>query len=94
MLFSHFPRRPENPHKLWNAADVRSLLDRHASVKIWLEDHDHEGNYGVRNGILYLNLKAMLDTPETAYARLDSFADRVEVHGVEMQESMVLPLAR
>jgi predicted phosphodiesterase len=92
MLFSHFPLWPENPHNLWNAADVRALLDRHPSVKIWLDGHNHEGNYGLRNGIHYLNLKAMLDTPETAYARLDFFADRVEVHGVGKQPSMTLKL--
>jgi len=90
MLFSHFPLWPENPHNLWNAAEVMALLERHGSAKIWLDGHNHEGNYGMRNGIHYLNLKAMLDTPETAYARLDFYRDRVVVHGVGRQESMTL----
>ena len=50
------------------------------------------GNYGEHAGVHYLNLKAMLDTPETAYARLDFFADRVVVRGVGRQTDYVLPL--
>lgn len=92
MLFSHFPLWPENPHNLWNAADVMTLLERHPSAKIWFDGHNHEGNYGARAGIHYVNLKAMLDTEETAYARLDFYADRVVVKGVGRQADMVLPL--
>jgi manganese-dependent ADP-ribose/CDP-alcohol diphosphatase len=92
MLFSHFPLWPENPHNLWNAPDVISLLERHPSAKIWLDGHNHEGNYGLRAGIHYVNLKAMLDTEQTAYAYLDFYADRVVLHGVGRQESMVLKL--
>ncbi|MGH6613501.1 metallophosphoesterase [Sphingomonas sp.] len=92
MLFSHFPLYPENPHNLWNTPAVMALLDRHASAKIWLDGHNHDGNYGVRAGIHYVNLKAMLDTPETSYARLDFFADRVVVKGTGRQSDMVLRL--
>ncbi len=92
MLFSHFPLWPENPHDLWNAADVIALLERHPSAKIWLDGHNHEGNYGLRAGIHYVNLKAMLDTEQTAYAYLDFFPDRVVVRGVGRQPGMVLKL--
>ena len=90
MLFNHFPLWPENPHNLWNASAVMALLERHPSAKIWLDGHNHDGNYGQRAGIHYVNLKAMLDTPETSYARLDFFADRVELHGSGRQRDMVL----
>jgi predicted phosphodiesterase len=92
MLFSHFPLFPENPHDLWNAPEVIAMLERHPSVKLWLDGHNHEGNYGERAGIHYVNLKAMLDTVETAYARLDVFADRIELKGYGKQQSMTLKL--
>jgi predicted phosphodiesterase len=92
MLFCHFPLWPENPHNLWNADAVRALLERHPSAKIWIDGHNHDGNYGVRAGIHYVNLKAMLDTPETSYARIDFFADRLVVHGTGRQQDMTLPL--
>ncbi|MBC9032625.1 metallophosphoesterase [Sphingomonas sp. JC676] len=92
MLFSHFPLWPENPHNLWNAPAVMALLERHPSAKIWLDGHNHDGNYGVRAGIHYVNLKAMLDTEETSYARLDFFADHVVVRGTGRQQDLTLPL--
>jgi predicted phosphodiesterase len=92
MLFSHFPLWPENPHNLWNAPAVMALLERHPSAKIWLDGHNHEGNYGIRTGIHYVNLKAMLDTEETSYARLDFFADHVVVHGTGRQQDLTLKL--
>ena len=93
MVFSHFPVWPENLHNLWNAADVLTMIERHPSVKVWLDGHNHDGNYGIRAGIHYLNLKAMLDTPETAYARLDFFPDRIEVRGVGRQEDFTLAIS-
>lgn len=92
MLFSHFPLWPENPHNLWNAPAVMAVIERHRSAKIWLDGHNHDGNYPEHAGVQYLNLKAMLDTTETSYARLDFFADRVAVHGVGRQPSYILPL--
>lgn len=91
-LFSHFPVYPENPHNLWNAPAVMARIERHPSVKLWLDGHNHDGNYGVHAGVHYLNLKAMLDTEATSYARLDFFADRIEVRGTGRQQDMVLKL--
>jgi len=92
MILCHFPVYPENRHNLWNAAEVVALLERHPSVKIWLNGHNHDGNYGVKNGIHYLNLKGMLDTTQTSYAVLDFYEDRVEVHGAGRQSDFVLAL--
>ena len=92
MLFSHFPLWPENPHNLWNAPAVIALLERHPSAKVWLDGHNHDGNYAVRSGIHYVNLKAMLDTPETSYARLDFYPDRVVVDGTGRQADLRLML--
>jgi len=91
MLFCHFPLWPENPHNLWNAPAMMALVERHQSARIWLDGHNHDGNYGTHGGVHYVNLKAMLDTPETAYARLDVFADRVELHGTGRQHDLTLP---
>lgn len=91
-LLSHFPVYPENKHNLWNAEAVMAVVERHPSAKLWLDGHNHDGNYGLHAGVHYVNLKAMLDTESTSYARLDFFADRVEVRGTGRQQDMVLPL--
>ena len=58
----------------------------------WIDGHNHDGNYGEHAGVHYLNLKAMLDTEDTSYARLDFFVDRIEVRGTGRQQSMTLRL--
>lgn len=84
MLLCHFPIWPEaDPDiKLWNAAEVVALIEKHPSAKVWLNGHEHAGGYGVRAGLHYLNLKGMLDTEETSYAVIDFYADRLEVQGI------------
>ncbi len=92
MVLCHFPVFPENRHNLWNAQEVMAVVEGHPSMKIWLNGHNHDGNYGEKNGIHYLNLKGMLDTTETAFATLALYEGRVEVKGVGRQSDMVLPL--
>ncbi len=92
MIFCHFPVYPENQHDLWNAPDVVALLETHPSVKVWLNGHNHDGNYGEKDGIHYLNLRGMLDTPETSYAVVDFYDDRIVVHGIGREQDFTLPL--
>jgi len=92
MLMCHFPVYPDNPNNLWNAADVLALIDHHACVRIWLNGHNHDGNYAIRNGVHFLNLHGMLDTQQTAYAVLDFHADRIAVNGRGREPDVILPL--
>ena len=91
-LLCHFPIYPENPHNLWNAKEVILQIAPHPCVKLWLNGHNHDGNYGVVAGIHCLNLKGMLDTEQTAYAVLSFHADHIGVKGYGRQPDMVLAL--
>lgn len=91
-LLCHFPIYPENQHNLWNTPDVISRIVSHPSVKLWLNGHNHDGNFGVVSGIPCLNLKGMLDTETTAFAVLSFYTDRIGVHGFGRQEDMELPI--
>ncbi|MBO9558931.1 MAG: metallophosphoesterase [Caulobacter sp.] len=91
-LFCHFSVWPVNPHNLWNAPEVVALLERHSSVKAWINGHNHDGDQGFKAGIHYLNLKAMLDTTQTSYVVASFHADRIEIAGVGRQASQTLPL--
>ena len=94
MILCHFPIWPQNDPTilLWNAGDVVALLEKHPSVKIWLDGHDHNGNYAEKSGIHYLNLKGMLDTEQTAYAVIDFYPDRLEVQGFGREQDRTLML--
>ncbi|MDB5739180.1 MAG: hypothetical protein JWP16_220 [Alphaproteobacteria bacterium] len=92
MLFCHFPLWPDTANNLWNAAEVMARIERHPCVKLWLDGHNHDGNYGVRAGIHYLNLRGMLDTAMTAYAVLNLLGDRIAVEGFGREQDFTLPL--
>jgi len=72
---------------------VCARIEKHPSVKIWLNGHEHKGGYGEKSGIHYLNLKAMLDTEQTAYAVIDFYRDRLEVWGFGREQNRTLKLA-
>ncbi|MFT5499110.1 MAG: manganese-dependent ADP-ribose/CDP-alcohol diphosphatase [Kiritimatiellia bacterium] len=92
VLFCHFPVYPVNPHNLWNDEAVLAVLEKHASVKAWINGHNHAGHYGEKAGIHYLTLKGMVDTEETSYASIKVYKDRLEVTGYGRQEDFVLKL--
>ena len=91
VIYSHFPIYPANEHNVWNDQELLSLLKSHKSVKLWLNGHNHDGNYAKINDIHFLTLKAMVNTEETAYTRLDFDENHIKVIGFGRQESMILP---
>ena len=93
-LYCHFPIFPENPHNLWNAAEVTDLVVRHRCAKAWINGHNHDGNYGEIAGLHCVNLKGMLDTPDSAYAVLDFHHNHVALNGFGRQPSLSLKLRR
>jgi hypothetical protein len=62
VLYCHFPVYPADPHNLWNAEEVVSLLEEFSCVKAYINGHNHKGKYGQKNGIHYLTLKGMVET--------------------------------
>ena len=57
-----------------------------------MNGHNHAGNYGEKNGIHYLTLKAMVDTEENAYAVMQVFDDRLEMSGFGREKDRSLKL--
>ncbi|MEJ2814572.1 metallophosphoesterase [Caulobacter sp. CCG-8] len=93
-LYCHFPIFPANPHNLWNATEVTDLVVRHRAAKVWINGHNHDGNYGETGGLHCVNLKGMLDTEETAYAVLDFGSDHLRLTGFGRQTNLRLKLRR
>jgi manganese-dependent ADP-ribose/CDP-alcohol diphosphatase len=87
ILFCHFPIYPENRHNLWNAEEVISLIDAFPSVKAYINGHNHEGGYGMKQGIHYLTLKGMVDTEQTSYASIRVDTDSIYVTGYGREEN-------
>lgn len=82
IVLAHHPVYPENPHNLWNAADVLALIDRQPQVVAWLNGHNHAGNFAERNGVPFLTLRGMVETANTtAFATAKVLSDRIVLTG-------------
>lgn len=61
IIFCHFPVYPAHRHNLLNDIEVLQLLEKYNGVKAWISGHNHDGNYGCRNDIHFINVKGMVD---------------------------------
>ena len=92
LVACHFPLWPDDVHNLWNAEEVRELLCAHACVKLYVNGHNHAGNYAEREALPFLTLEGMLDTETNAFALLLLEGDRAELRGFGRATSRVMQL--
>jgi predicted phosphodiesterase len=92
VLYCHFPVYPADPHNLWNAKEVISILETFSCVKAYINGHNHKGKYGQKNGIHYLTLKGMVETESNAYSIIGIFQDRIKVIGYGRESDRILLL--
>ena len=92
VLLCHFPVYPADVHNLWNAEEVVTLLERHPSVKAWLNGHNHAGNYGLKDGIHFVTFKGMVDTETNSFAKLTINHEQIIIRGFGRETDRLLIL--
>lgn len=93
VVLAHMPVYPANEHNVWNDEEVIKVLEGTGNVVAYFNGHNHAGNYGVQNGIHYVNLKGMVDTADTtAYSIVRVYKDRLEVDGYGREIDRVLEI--
>lgn len=82
VILAHHPVLPAGPHVLWNAPAVLAVIDRCPNVVAWLNGHNHAGAFAERNGVPFVTLHGMVETPHTnAFATAELSADRLILRG-------------
>ncbi|TDR87317.1 metallophosphoesterase [Enterovirga rhinocerotis] len=88
VVFGHYPVYPANEHNMWGWQDFVELLAGHDNVLAYFCGHNHVGNYGERAGIHFVNLKGMVETPDTtAFSIVEIQGDRLDLKGFGREES-------
>ena len=91
IVAGHYPLYPTGSLNLWNDADVIAVLEQYPSVKAYFNGHHHDGNYGKKENIHYVNFKGMVDTQdENTFAVVEVYDDRLEVIGFGREVSRSL----
>ena len=65
VVFCHFPVYPDNVHNLWNCDAVRAAVTESGCVTAFLSGHNHAGLYAESQGVPFLTLPGMVETPDT-----------------------------
>ncbi|PMC35703.1 phosphatase [Bacillus sp. UMB0899] len=93
VVLAHMPVYPENNHNVWNDEAVIAELEAAGNVVAYFNGHNHAGNYGVKNGIHYVNLKGMVETDDTnSYSIVRVYKDRLEVDGYGRETDRILKI--
>lgn len=90
ILYCHFPIYPPNNHNLWNADEIVKLIESFPCVKAYINGHNHEGNYGIKEGIHYITIKGMVDTYQASYASVQVYEDSLKIIGYGREENRTL----
>ncbi len=93
VVLNHYPVLPDNPHNLWDSAEIVALLARSTNVVAYFNGHNHAGNHAEAHGIHFVNFRGMVDTPDTsAFAVVEISGDRLDIRGYGREPSRSLPL--
>ena len=93
VLFCHYPLLPLEAHTLWNSEEVLAILKKYDNVKLWLNGHNHAGNYAFQDGIYFVNLKGMVETEnENAYAEVTLSHDKITIKGFGREQDRTLEI--
>ena len=92
VVFCHFPvHDATGAHDLWDAPEIRALLADAPHVAAWINGHNHAGGYVRKGPTHHLNLRAVVETPDTpAFAIATFFSDRIEIAGTGRESSREL----
>mgnify|MGYP001038765234 CR=1 FL=1 len=81
-LLCHYPLLPFEAHALWNSEEVLEVLKKYDNVKLWLNGHNHKGNYTYQHDIHFLTHQAMVETEnENAFSIFTFSEEKIEVEG-------------
>ena len=99
ILCSHAPFHlaPTTPQTLaWNHHELLQIIARFPQIVACFHGHDHEGGHHTdEHGVHHHIFEAILTTPTNrlCHGRLDLYADRIELRGVDVMRSATMPIA-
>ncbi|HEY6229173.1 MAG TPA: phosphatase, partial [Verrucomicrobiae bacterium] len=71
-----------NNHNEWNSDALLQLVNRNRNIVAWINGHNHAGAYALRDGVPFITMHGMVETPNTnAFATAEIFSDRLVIAG-------------
>ncbi len=82
IVFCHYPIFPPDKHNLLSTEDILTLLKNYKGVKMWINGHNHKGNYGLFEGIHFVNVRGMVEGEyDVAWSIVDLYENEIMING-------------
>ncbi len=82
IIFCHYPIFPPDKHNLLDNEQLLTLLKNYKSVKMWINGHNHKGNYGLFEDIHFVNVKGMVEGEnDLAWSVFDLYEHEIIIKG-------------
>lgn len=94
ILFAHHPVFPPGVLNALNQGDILNMIDAHRNVVAFINGHNHNGDFGIRNNVPYLTVPGMLNTSTNAYGIVDIYEDKIIINGHGRVSDMQLDIAK
>jgi manganese-dependent ADP-ribose/CDP-alcohol diphosphatase len=93
IIFCHYPLYPPDRHNILNQAEVLMLIKNYKGVKMWINGHNHDGNYGLFGDIHFLNVKGMVEGEyDLTWSVVHIYESTIEIVGFGNEVSATLSI--
>ena len=93
IVMGHYPIYPVNLLNLWDDARLVDLLTSYDNFLLYINGHNHAGNFGATVRKYFVNFKGMVETPDTtAFSIVDVYDDRIDIRAFGVEEPRTLSL--
>jgi predicted phosphodiesterase len=93
IVMGHYPIYPVNLHNLWDDVRLVDLLTSYDNFLLYINGHNHAGNFGAIGRKYFVNFKGMVETPATtAFSIVDVYDDRIDIRAFGVEQPRTLSL--
>jgi predicted phosphodiesterase len=93
IVMSHYPIYPVNDLNLLDDARLVDLLTSYDNFLLYINGHNHAGNFGAIGRQYFVNFKGMVETPDTtAFSIVEIYDHRIDIRAFGVEEPRTLSL--
>jgi len=93
IVMAHYPIYPVNSLNLWDDVRLVDLLTSYDNFLLYINGHNHVGNFGAIGCKYFVNFKGMVETPDTtAFSVVEVYDDRIDIRAFGVETPRILSL--
>ena len=82
IMAGHFPLYPDGATELlWNAKEIRALIEKYSCVFAFFNGHVHKSQYFFEKGVHYVSFRGMVELEDNAFALVNAYETGLEIKG-------------